>query len=64
MAKNTPAPEPQPEQAPVPSLVDLAVDAWFVDNFYNAGPDLTPALFNRYSLAKDDLKRRLQALTR
>lgn len=61
MAKTT-APE-QPEQAPEPSPVDVAVDAWFVENFYNAGPDLSAALFNRFTQAKEALKARLKALT-
>lgn len=68
MPDNTKTPQPaaDPIQEPAapasPTAADLVVDLWFVDNFYNAGPELTTELFNRFNLAKDDLKRRLNAL--
>lgn len=58
-----PSTDPTPDPVASPTAADLVVDLWFVDNFYNAGPELSTGLFNRFNLAKDELKRRLNALS-
>lgn len=47
--------------AVVDAKTDQAVEAWFVDHFYNVA-GMSTELFNRFRNAADDLKARLRQM--
>lgn len=58
MDDTTTTASPDIEIVVVPARADRIVDHWFTDTFHNIGID--PQLYQRFTAAREDLKRRLK----